>query len=82
MTTITMIDQISQRLRQLPEKRVYVFWQLLQMLDEVEELPQKQPAKQKTLKRALGLAANSSKAPPTDAEVKQWLAEYHMEKYG
>lgn len=82
MTTITMIDQINQRLRQLPEKRVYVFWQLLQMLDEVDHVPPQQPEKQKTLQRALGLAVNSSKIPPTDAEIKQWLVEYRMEKYG
>ena len=35
----------------------------------------------KTLERALGLLATSQPAP-SDAEVKQWLDEHRMEKYG
>jgi len=35
----------------------------------------------KTLERALGLLATGRPAP-SDAEVKQWLDEHRMEKYG
>jgi hypothetical protein len=39
------------------------------------------PKRQKTFDRAFGLLANEKPAP-TDAEVKQWLEEHRMEKYG
>jgi hypothetical protein len=35
----------------------------------------------KTLEQALGLLATDRPAP-TDEEVKQWLDEHRMEKYG
>ena len=35
----------------------------------------------KTLKKALGLLATGQPAP-SDAEIKQWLDEHRMEKYG
>ena len=37
--------------------------------------------REKTLDQALGLAATDEPAP-TDAEVKQWLDEHRMERYG
>lgn len=37
--------------------------------------------RQRTLDRALGLLA-TDKPAPTDDEVKQWLDEHRMEKYG
>lgn len=37
--------------------------------------------RQATLSRALGLLATDQPAP-TDEEVKQWLDEHRMEKYG
>lgn len=37
--------------------------------------------RQATLSRALGLLATNQPAP-TDEEVKQWLDEHRMEKYG
>ena len=38
-------------------------------------------SKRNTLEKALGLLATSQSAP-SDAEVRQWLDEYRMEKYG
>ena len=35
----------------------------------------------KTLEKALGLLATSQPAP-SDAEIKQWLDEHRLEKYG
>lgn len=37
--------------------------------------------RQRTLDRALGLLV-TDKPAPTDDEVKQWLDEHRMEKYG
>jgi hypothetical protein len=34
-----------------------------------------------TLTRALGLLA-TDQPPPTDEEIKQWIDEHRMEKYG
>ena len=38
-------------------------------------------SKRNTLEKALGLLATNQTAP-SDAEVKQWLDEHRMEKYG
>ncbi len=51
---------------------------VLKMISSRVEPPrQKRP----TLSEALGLLATDQPAP-TDAEVKQWLDEHRMEKYG
>jgi hypothetical protein len=39
------------------------------------------PAPRDTLSRALGLARGKG-PPPTDEQVKQWIHEHRMRKYG
>lgn len=55
------------------------------LVDDVLKMisPRIEPPRQKrpTLSEALGLLATDQPAP-TDAEVKQWLDEHRMEKYG
>ena len=63
-------------------------WSPAQQIELVQDVlqaisPRISPPKkhQKTLGRALGILA-TEKTAPTDAEVKQWLDEHRMEKYG
>ncbi|MBI1765964.1 MAG: hypothetical protein HYR56_31555 [Acidobacteria bacterium] len=63
-------------------------WPTAQQMELVQDVlrelsPRIAPPKkrQKTLVRALGLLTTEQPAP-TDAEVKQWLDEHRMEKYG
>lgn len=51
---------------------------VLKMISPRIEPPRK---RRPTLNQALGLLA-TDKPAPTDAEVKQWLDEHRMEKYG
>lgn len=72
-------DSILNTVRQWPTA------QRMELVKDVLETisPRVEPAKkrQKTLSKALGLLATDQPAP-TDEEVKQWLDEHRMEKYG
>lgn len=63
-------------------------WPILQQMALVQDVmktlkvrlePARRPGN--TLSRALGLLATDQPAP-TDEEIKQWLDEHRMEKYG
>jgi hypothetical protein len=68
--------------------RIVSLWPTSQQIALVEDVlktisSRVEPPKQRrrTLDRALGLLA-TDKPAPTDDEVKQWLDEHRMEKYG
>lgn len=63
-------------------------WPAAQQMALVEDVlrtisPRVKPPRQRqrTIDRALGLLATDQPAP-TDEEVRQWLDEHRMEKYG
>lgn len=63
-------------------------WPASRQMALVEEVlktvsPRVEPPKERrrTIDEALGMLA-TDKAAPTDEEVKQWLDEHRMEKYG
>ena len=43
--------------------------------------PEKRPHQKQTLQQALGLLETTVQ-PPSDEEVKQWIEDHRMEKYG
>ncbi len=43
--------------------------------------PETRPHQKQTLQQALGLLETTSQ-PPSDEEVKQWLEDHRVEKYG
>ena len=52
-----------------------------EVLNTLQPKPENAPfTREKTLHKALGLAATDEPAP-TDAEVEQWLDEHRMERY-
>lgn len=57
-------------------------WRFTLVQDVLKTLePEARQHKKQTLSQALGLLETS--APPlTDEEIKQWLEEHRMEKYG
>lgn len=61
-----------------PDRRFALVQDVLNTL--VPEVLSPRP-RRKTLQKALGLLATSQPAP-SDAEIKQWLDEHRMEKYG
>ncbi|MCB9109071.1 MAG: hypothetical protein H6633_33225 [Anaerolineales bacterium] len=75
-----VLDTIRHR---SPAQRLDLVQDILGTLKpEVEVTPSSQPvAKRKTLEAALGLLA-TSQPPPSDEEVKRWLDEHRMGKYG
>lgn len=61
-----------------PDRRFALVQEVLSTL--APEVLSSRP-RHKTLEKALGLLATSQPAP-SDAEIKQWLDEHRMEKYG
>lgn len=64
------------------EQRIQLIQDILSALksSQTTQMPSRPPRK-RTLEQALGLLA-TDKPAPSDAEVKQWLEEHRMEKYG
>lgn len=60
-----------------PKRRLALAHQILHDLERELAPRPRRP----TLKEALGIAA-TDRPPPTDEEVKQWLEEERMKKYG
>jgi len=60
------------------DERLALVQDVLNTLQPKQESPPF--TREKTLHKALGLAATDEPAP-TDAEVEQWLDEHHMERY-
>jgi dihydroneopterin aldolase len=75
----TNYETILNTVRQWPPNRRFALVQdVLNTL--VSEVAPPRP-RRKTLEKALGLLATDQPAP-SDAEIKQWLNEHRMEKYG
>jgi len=77
--TISSYETVLNAVRQWPPDRRFALVQ-----DVLSTLaPEVSPTRprRKTLKKALGLLATGQPAP-SDAEIKQWLDEHLMEKYG
>lgn len=77
MTAVPLdYNKILQLVNQLPVRQRFAL--VHDVLNTLEPQPmQKEP----TLPRALGLLA-TTKEPPSDDQVDQWLDEYRTEKYG
>jgi hypothetical protein len=58
--------------------RLTLIQDILKTLQSELEVPRLQ---RNTLEQALGLLA-TDQPPPTDEEIKQWLVEHRLEKYG
>ena len=72
-------ETVLNTVRQWPlDRRFALVQDVLSTLAPKVLPPQPRP---KTLEKALGLLATSQPAP-SDAEIKQWLDEHRMEKYG
>jgi hypothetical protein len=75
----TGYEVILNIVRQWPPGRRFTLVQdVLNTLAPEVALPRSRP---KTLEKALGLLATSQPAP-TDEQIKRWLDERRMEKYG
>ena len=75
----TTYETVLNTVRQWPPDRRFALVQ-----DVLNTLtPEVKPSRprRKTLEKALGLLATSQPAP-SDAEIKRWLDEHRMEKYG
>jgi len=71
----TVLDAV----RQWPPDRRFALVQDVLSTLAPEVLPSR--PRPKTLEKALGLLATSQPAP-SDAEIKRWLDEHRLEKYG
>ena len=71
----TVLDAVRQW---SPDRRFTLVRDVLNTL--APEVAHHRP-RRKTLEKALGLLATSQPVP-SDAEIKQWLDEHRMEKYG
>lgn len=72
-------ESVLKTIRQWPKAQRFILVQeVLKTLAPEIEQPQR---RERTLERALGLV-NLKGTAPTDEEVKQWLEEHRMEKYG
>jgi len=72
-------ETVLNTVRQWPPDRRFALVQEVLSTLAPEVLPSR--PRHKTLEKALGLLATSQPAP-SDAEIKQWLDEHRMEKYG
>lgn len=61
-----------------PEDRQALAKELLQPTTA----PAANAAPRETLSRVKAIAASMTRPPPTDEEVKQWMDEHRMAKYG
>jgi hypothetical protein len=77
MTTVDY-ETVLQTIRRWPVAQRFALMQELLRALAAEVAP---PRTRPTLPRALGLLATSGSAP-TDMQVKQWLNERRVEKYG
>lgn len=72
-------ESVLKTIRQWPKAQRFILVQeVLKTLASESEQPRR---RERTLERALGLV-NLKGPAPTDEEVKQWLDEHRMEKYG
>lgn len=72
-------ENVLKAVRQWPTaQRFNLVQEVLKTLAPQVEKPHR---RERTLERALSLV-NLNGPPPTDEEVKQWLDEHRMEKYG
>ncbi len=62
-----------------PDRRFMLVKDVLNTLEP--EFQMTRPKRRQTLNKALGLLATNQPAP-SDQEIKQWLDEYKLEKYG
>ena len=75
-------DEVLNAVRQWPTtQRFHLVQEVLKTLEPATMRIERPQRKEKTLDRALGLV-NLNGPAPTDEEVKQWLDEHRMEKYG
>ena len=72
-------ENVLDAVRQWPPDRRFALVQDVLSTLAPEVLPSR--PRHKTLEKALGLLATSQPAP-SDAEIKQWLDEHRLEKYG
>lgn len=72
-------DSVLQTVRQWPPDRRFAL--VRDVINTLAADASPFRPERKTLERALGLLATSRPAP-SDAEIKQWLDEQRMEKYG
>jgi hypothetical protein len=75
----TSYETILNTVRQWPPDRRFALVQ--DVLNTLAPEVKPSRSRRKTLEKALGLLATSQPAP-SDAEIKQWLDEHRMEKYG
>jgi hypothetical protein len=71
------IQDTQQLLKQLPPEGIAEFNSFIEFL----RFKYQPHLRSRTLSQALGLLATEQPAP-TDAEVKKWLTEARLEKYG
>ena len=72
-------ESVLKTIRQWPKpQRFMLVQEVLRTLAPEVEQPQR---RERTLEQALSVV-NLNGPPPTDEEVKQWLGEHRMEKYG
>ena len=72
-------ETVLNTVRQWPPDRRFALVQDVLSTLAPDVLPSR--PRPKTLEKALGLLATSQPAP-SDAEIKQWLDEHRLEKYG
>ena len=60
-----------------PDQRIALAQEVLQTTQESQS-----PFPRPSFERALGIAGTKGNAPPNDKQVKQWIGEHRMEKYG
>ncbi len=78
MSHRTEIEQIFESVQSWPsEDRVALAYEILR---DLRRRPLIDPPRH-TIQRALGLL-RGQEAPPTDEQVKQWIDEHRMSKYG
>lgn len=76
---LTDYEAVLEVVHQWPLSRRFALVQ--DVLDAMSrEFSQSRP-RTKTLEKALGLLA-TEETPPTDADVRRWLHEHRIEKYG
>ena len=75
----TTYETVLNTVRQWPPDRRFALMQ--DVLNTLASEVKPARSRHKTLEKALGLLATSQLAP-SDAEIKRWLDERRMEKYG
>ncbi len=75
----TGYETVLKAVRQWPPDRRFALVQ--DVLNTLSPQALSARPRRKTLEEALGLLATSQPAP-SDAEIRQWLDEYRMKRYG